>query len=245
MSAADTAPSAGETARRLALITGASRGIGAACARALAAEKFDLALLARSADQLEKLSAECRAQGVRTLPLACDVRNAASIQAAVDKVVAAYGKIDVLVNNAGVAHYKRFADLSEADWDDMMSVNLKGAFLMLKAVMPHMVRARSGHVVAVSSIRAFEAIATTAGYSASKFGLNGLHQALAQDVREYGVRVSILCPGGVRTSLRGTSPEEKDPNWLSAGDVARAVVYCVNTPFPGVVTQMNLVSLTA
>ncbi len=167
------------------------------------------------------------------------------MNAAVEKVVAEYGRIDVLVNNAGVAHYKRFADLTEADWDEMHSVNLKGAFLVLKAVMPHMVRARAGHVVAISSTRSFETLPTTAGYSASKFGLNGLHQALAQDVKEYGVRVSILCPGGVRSTFRGTSPEEKDPNWLAVEDVARAVVYCVNTPFPGVVTQMNLVSLLA
>lgn len=230
---------------RVVLITGASRGIGAACAKALAAEKCDLALLARSTDQLQALAAECRALGVRALTVACDVTQSASVNAAVEKVVAEYGRIDVLINNAGVAHYKRFAELTEADWDEMHSVNLKGAFLVLKAVMPHMVRARSGHVVAISSTRSFETLPTTAGYSASKFGLNGLHQALAQDVKEYGVRVSILCPGGVRSTFRGTSPEEKDPNWLAVEDVARAVVYSVNTPFPGVVTQMNLVSLLA
>ena len=227
---------------KVALITGASRGIGAASARALAAEGMHVALLARAADQLEKLAAECRGAGVNALPVSCDVTQAKSVEAAVEKVISTCGKIDILVNNAGVGYYRRFMELTEAEWDDMYSVNLKGAFLVLKNVIPHMAKARSGLVIGISSVRGYETIATTTGYSATKFGFNGLHLALAQDVKEYGVRVSIICPGGVRTNFRGTEPDEKDPNWLSAEDVARSVVYCARTPFPAAIGQLNLIS---
>lgn len=230
---------------KVALITGASRGIGAACARALAAEKVHLALLARSADQLDQLAGDCRGLGVSALPVPCDVAQAKSVEAAVEKVITTFGRIDLLINNAGVGYYKRFMELTEAEWDEMYSINLKGAFLMLKYVVPHMAKARSGLVIGVSSIRGFETIATTAGYSATKFGFNGLHLALAQDMKEYGVRVGVICPGGVRTNFRGTAPETKDPNWLSADEVARAVVYCAQTPYPASVAQLNLVSLLA
>jgi len=227
---------------KVAVITGASRGIGAACARALGAEGMHLALLARSADQLEQLAAECRSLGVTTLPVLCDVTRTESVNTAVEKVIGAFGKIDLLVNNAGVAYYKRFMELSEAEWDDMYGINLKGAYLMLKAVMPHMINARSGQVIGISSIRGYETIATTSGYSATKFGFNALHMALSQDMKEYGIRVSIICPGGVRTYLRGTTPEEKDPKWLAAEDVARTVVYCARTPYPASITQLNVIS---
>jgi len=201
-----------------------------------------VALLARSAGQLEQLAAECRGAGVKALPVSCDVTQAKSVDTAVEKVIAGLGKIDILVNNAGVGYYKRFMELTEAEWDEMYSINLKGAFLVLKSVIPHMVKARSGLVIGMSSIRGYETIAATTGYSATKFGFNGLHMALAQDMKEYGVRVSIICPGGVRTNFRGTEPEEKDPNWLSAEDVARSVVYCARTPFPAAIAQLNLVS---
>lgn len=227
---------------KVAVITGASRGIGAACARALAAERMHLALLARTVGQLEQLAGECRNVGVGALPVPCDVTQADSVQTAVEQVISTFGRIDLLVNNAGVGYYKRFMDLTEAEWDEMYSINLKGTFLMLKSVIPHMVKARSGLVIGISSIRGFETLATTAGYSATKFGFNGLHMALAQDMKEYGVRVSIICPGGVRTNFRGTAPDEKDPNWLSAEDVARAVVYCAQNPYPSSVAQLNLVS---
>ncbi len=230
-----------ELSGKVVVITGASRGIGAACARELAAEGAQLALLARSAGPLEDLAAECRGLGGAALPVACDVTQSASVSAAIEQVMSHYGRIDFLVNNAGVGYYKRFMELTEAQWDEMYSINLKGAFLVLKSVIPHMVNARSGMVIAVSSIRGFETIATTAGYSATKFGLNGMHMALAQDMKEYGVRVSIVCPGGVRTSFLGISPEDKDPNWLSAEDVARAVVHCAKTPYPASIAQLNLV----
>lgn len=232
----------GELAGKVAVITGASRGIGAACARALAAQGMQLALLARSAGQLEDLAGECRGLGGDALPVACDVTRGSSVSAAVDQAIGKFGSIDFLVNNAGVGYYKRFMELSESQWDEMYSINLKGAFLVLKSVIPHMVNARSGMVIAISSTRSYEPIATTAGYSATKFGFNGLHMALALDMKEYGVRVSIICPAGVRTSFLGIAPEEKDPNWLSAEDVARAVVHCARTPYPASIAQLNLVS---
>lgn len=232
----------GELAGKVALITGASRGIGAATARALAAEGMQLALLARSARSLDALAAECRNLGAGDcIGLPCDVTQGEAVRGAAQRVMEHFGRIDYLVNNAGVGHYRRFMELTEAQWDEMYAINLKGAFLMLKAVIPHMVAARSGMVIGISSIRGFETISTTAGYSATKFGFNGLHQALAQDMKEYGVRVSLICPGGVRTGFLGTPAADKNPDWLVAEDVARAVLQCASVPWPACIAQMNVV----
>lgn len=233
----------GELSNKVAVLTGAGRGIGAACARALAAEGMHLALLARTLPQLEALAAECRSAGVRALPVVCDVTKVASVDAAIKTVIAEFGSIDLLINNAGVGHYGRFLELNEAQWDDMVSVNLKGPFLMLQAVLPHMVRAKRGMVMAISSTRGYETMATTPGYSATKFALMGLHSALTQDLKDHGIRVSVICPAGVLTDFRGIPAAEKDPNMLSTEDVARAVVYAAKAPYPTYVSQVNLYSL--
>ena len=234
----------GSLAGKVAVITGASRGIGAACARAFAAEGMRLALLARTAGQLEALAAECAGVGADALALPCDVTRAASVNEAVDLAVARFGKIDLLVNSAGVGTYKRLMELSEDEWDEMVSVNLTGTFRMLKAVIPQMTAARSGHVISISSTRGFETLPETVGYSATKFGLMGMHSALAQDMQQYRIQVTLICPGGVRTEFRGIPVAEKDPNWLSAEQVAEAVVYAAKVPYPATVTQINLVPLT-
>jgi len=226
---------------KFAVITGAGRGIGAACARALAAEGVHLALLARTVEQLEGLAAECAGAGVRAMAVPCDVTQAISVNGAIAQVMSEFGKIDLLLNNAGVGTYKCLMNLTEAEWDQMDSVNLKGTFLMLKAVIPHMVAARQGHVITISSTRGFETIPETIGYSATKFGLMGMHSALAQDMKPRGVRVSLICPGGVRTGFGGEDAEEKDPNWLSSEQVAEAVVYVAGVSYPAVVSQLTLI----
>ena len=233
----------GELSGKIAVLTGAGRGIGAACARALAAEGMHVALLARTLPQLEALAEECRTAGVRALPLVCDVSSAASVAAAVAAVMAEFGRIDLLINNAGAGHYLRFLELTEAQMDEMISVNLKGTFLMLQAVLPHMVKAKQGMVIAISSIRGYETTATTAGYSATKFALMGLHSALVQDMRKEGVRVSVICPAGVLTDFQGIPAAEKDPNMITPEEVARAVVYAALAPYPSYVSQVNLYSI--
>lgn len=232
---------AASLAGKFAVITGAGRGIGAACARALAAEGMHVALLARTVEQLEGLAAECAGTGVRALALPCDVTQAASVGEAVARVMSEFGKIDLLLNNAGVGTYKRIMELTEAEWDQMYGVNLKGTFLMLKAVIPHMVAARQGHVITISSTRAFETLPETVGYSATKFGIMGLHSALTQDMKQYGVRVSVICPGGVRTDFASKPAAGKDPNWLSPEQVAEAVVYTAGVPYPAAVSQLTLI----
>lgn len=232
----------GGLAGKTALVTGASRGIGAACARALAEEGMNLCLLARSREDLDAVARECRRFGVDALAVPCDVTSRMEVERAVEKGTARFGTIDLVVSNAGLATYKRFLELTEAEWDEMYAVNLKGTFLLLQAILPGMVAAQSGMVIIISSTRGFEALPTTAGYSATKFGVMGLGAAVAKDMAEFGIRVSMICPSGVRTWLRGTTPDEKDPSWLEADAVAGAVVYAAKVPYPAVVSQLNLVS---
>jgi 3-oxoacyl-[acyl-carrier protein] reductase len=202
---------------------------------------MQVALLARTQEQLEGVAADCRGLGVKALAIKCDVTSGDSVEAAVGRTMRELGAIDLLLNNAGVGTYKRILELSETEWDVMYGVNVKGVFLMLKAVLPHMVARRDGHVITISSTRGLETIPETVGYSATKFALMGMHSALSQDMRQHGVRVSVICPGGVRTGFGGIPAEKKDASWLSPEQVADAVVCAARMHHPATISQLTVI----
>jgi meso-butanediol dehydrogenase/(S,S)-butanediol dehydrogenase/diacetyl reductase len=209
---------------KVALVTGAARGIGRGIALALAAEGVHLALadlgaledpalpyrLSRPAD-LEETGRLAAARGVRTLPLAADVTRAADVDAMVGDTVRELGALDILVNNAGVIVAGPFEALTEAQWDRLMAVNVKGLFLCTRAALPHLRVRGEGAVVNVSSISGKTGRAFTAAYAASKFAVVGLTQALAQELGPANIRVNAVCPGVLRTSM-----------WLDVVGPARA-----------------------
>jgi 3-oxoacyl-[acyl-carrier protein] reductase len=207
---------------KVALITGASRGIGLAIARNLAAMGAKLALCARDPGKLIAAAAEFERQGISVLAVPADLSLPANIAPLVQKTEKSLGPIEVLVNNAGIGVFGPIQESSETNWDAVLDTNLKSVFLLSRAVVPGMIARRSGHIVNIASLAGKNAFTGGAIYCASKWGLLGLTGCMAEDLRPYGIRVSAVCPGSVATDF--SPPSKKDPGkMLQPEDVAHAV----------------------
>lgn len=222
----------GRLAGRVALVTGASRGIGRAVVKHLVAEGARVGALARSADALASLAGECPAGAV--LPLAADVTDAAAVGDAFGTLVGHFGGLDVLVNNAGVGRFAPVAELDPADWDAMMAVNLRGAFLCAREAARLMMERRSGHIINVSSVAGLTTFPGGAGYCASKWGLMALTETLVQELKPYGVKVSVVCPGSVRTGFSASPP----PYAMAPEEVAAVIADVAAAPAGVVINQV-------
>jgi len=190
---------------RVALITGGGRGIGRAIALAFAREGAHVAVTARTGAELDAVAAEIRALGRKALAVPCDVGERTQVDDAVRRVAEGLGPIEILVNNAGIAVSAKLLDTDDALWERHLRVNLTGAFLMTRAVLPGMLAARWGRIVNVASIAGRQGYPYVAAYTASKHGLLGLTRALAQEVVTAGVTVNAICPGYVATDLTWAS----------------------------------------
>lgn len=191
------------------LITGASRGIGAACARRFAHAGYSVAILYRSrADLAESLCQELIQAGQDAFCLQADVADRAQAFSAVDEVLRRYRRIDALINNAAIAQQKLFTDITEEDWDRMFDVNVKGVFHCAQAVLPGMISRRSGSIVNVSSMWGQVGASCEVHYSASKAAVIGMTQALAKEVGPSGVRVNCIAPGVIQTDMNAHLDEE-------------------------------------
>lgn len=212
---------------QIALITGASRGIGRAIAWRLVAAECDVVLLARSQSELSSLAMEIKTAGREAMPIITDLREPDQIQRAVSKALGYFGRIDILVNNAGLWHYASAAELSLADWDEMFDVNVRGAFLTTKLILPYMLERGRGHIVNIASISGLVGEAEGSGYCATKWALRGFSQSLYKEVGPHGIRVSVIDPGLVNNA------EETTPEALSNiqnEDVAELVYLAVTLP---------------
>jgi len=200
---------------RAALVTGASSGLGRATAIALARGGADVALVARSEKELESTKQEVSKIGRRALILPTDVANEDETSATVERTVEEFGRIDVLVNAAGTDAPGTVEELDVEGWDRTLSVNLRAPFLLSKAAFPHMREAGGGTIVNVSSVAGKKGWANASAYCASKFGLTGFTEALADEGKAYGIRAIVLYPGAMATSWGAFSPEERrqrEPN---------------------------------
>jgi NADP-dependent 3-hydroxy acid dehydrogenase YdfG len=210
---------------KVAFVTGASRGIGAAVARRLSAAGASVGLLSRTGDDLGLEGA---------VGLACDVRDRAAVGAAAEEVVERFGRLDVVVANAGVGAYGRFLDLDPEWLEAMIDVNLKGTLYTAAATLPHLIASGEGDFVSLASVAGLRAFPGEAVYNASKFGQLGFTRALDHELRELGVRATCICPGGVKTDFAiGTGREKGDPEldgMLSADEVAEVVLFAVTRP---------------
>jgi NADP-dependent 3-hydroxy acid dehydrogenase YdfG len=209
---------------KTAVITGASRGIGAALARMLHSRGVKLGLASRSGDDL-------RLAGVVAQP--CDVRDLDALSRLCDATAEAFGGIDIVVANAGVGAYGPFLELSREHLDEMLDVNLKGTLYAIRAALPHML-GREGDVITLASEAGRRGIANEAVYCASKFGQVGFTRALDHELREHGIRCTNICPGGVATDFaldedRGRTPDAL-AGMMTADDVAEVVVFALERP---------------
>jgi NAD(P)-dependent dehydrogenase (short-subunit alcohol dehydrogenase family) len=210
---------------RVALITGASRGIGSAIAKVLAAEGARLGLASRSGDDLGM--SDAFAQG-------CDVRDPGAMQAMADATAEHFGGIDILVVNAGVGAYGPFLDLAPEHIEEMIDVNVKGAIYAVRAALPHLLRSEAPDFVMIASEAGRRGLPLEAVYCASKFAQVGLTAALDHELREQGVRCTNICPGGVATDFamgRGRTPDMPQlAGMMRPEDVAEAVRFVVTRP---------------
>jgi short-subunit dehydrogenase len=196
---------------RAALVTGASSGIGRALALRLAGLGMRVALVARRRAVLDALAAEIEAGGGAACALPCDVEDAAAVEAAARAAVDRFGAVDLLVNNAGYGHHRPFLRWDLADMERMMRVNYLGALRFTKALLPGMVERARGGIVFVASVAGKIALPEESAYTASKFALIGLAQALSLEVEDAGVHVLVVCPGAIRTPFFDAEALERMP----------------------------------
>jgi len=211
---------------QVALVTGASRGIGLAIAGRLGQMGARVALCARDEGRLESAAAGLRRAGIEASVFAADVTRADSIASLVERTRAGLGPIDILVNNAGIGTFGPAHELSEADWDAVLDTNLKSVFLITRAVAPQMISRRTGHIINIASLAGKNAFPGGGIYCASKWGLLGLTYCLAEDLRGYGIRVAAVCPGSVDTEF-SPHPGKDAAKMLQPEDVAHAVATLV------------------
>ena len=210
-----------------AVVTGAGRGIGAAIARRLASLGASVVLSGRSPKPLQATASQITADGGNAKVVPCDVSNLESVQALASFVEQNFGRIDILVNNAGVGSFSSpLHELTPEEWEKVLNINLRGVYYCIRGFASSMIRAKSGHIVNISSLAGKNALPNGAAYAASKWGLNGLSYSVAEELRPYNIRVAVVCPGSVNTEL---SPHAgKDPNkMLQPDDVAHVVAMLV------------------
>ncbi|MBW3593833.1 MAG: SDR family NAD(P)-dependent oxidoreductase [Actinobacteria bacterium] len=208
---------------KVALVTGASRGIGAAVARSLAEAGARVALVSRSGDDLGLPNA---------LGIACDVSDYEQVERAVNEAVERFGRLDILVPNAGVGAYHAFEELSVEEIDEMIDVNAKGTIYAVKASVSHLAASGEADIVTLASEAGRRGLPGEAVYCASKFAQVGFTRSLDHDLRERGIRCTNVCPGGVATdfALGRGRPESALPGMMSAEDVAEAVMFVLTRP---------------
>ncbi|WP_026574396.1 SDR family oxidoreductase [Bacillus sp. UNC438CL73TsuS30] len=216
---------------QIAIVTGASRGIGKEIALKLAETGVKLALVG-SSEQVNQTAEELKNKGFSyVLPIQADVSNESDMQEVVRKTIEEYGHIDLLVNNAGVGFFKLTEEVTVEEWKKVFEVNVQGVFLGIKAVLPHMKERKSGTIITISSDVGRYTIPNGAAYTATKYAVQGFSGSVAQEVREYGIRVGTINPGMVDTYFAESTqglPEKKD--WLKVEDIANAVVYMASAP---------------
>lgn len=211
---------------QVAIVTGASRGIGLAIAHKLAEQGMQLVLIGSSSD-IQRVGEQLK--DVKTFQ--ADVSNEQQMNEVVEATIATFGRIDLLVNNAGIGVFKPVEETTVEEWKRLFEVNVQGVFIGTKAVLPQMKKQRSGTIITISSDVGRYTIANGSAYTATKYAVQGFSGSVAQEVRPYGIRVGTINPGMVDTYFANSTqglPEKAE--WLKAEDVAEAVVYMASAP---------------
>ena len=224
---------------QVALVTGANRGIGLAIARRLGRMGARVALCARGEKALSQAAESLRREGIETLAKVADVTKGEQVKSLVKEIEKVLGPIHILVNNAGKGVFGPLQQLTDADWDTVVDTNLKAVFLVSQAVVPGMIRLRTGHIINISSLAGKNTFAGGSIYCASKWGLQGLTGCMAEDLRGYGIRVSSICPGTVDTDFSPHAGKDAG-NMLQPEDVAHAVGMLVTQAPQSFISEVHL-----
>ncbi|HVF84987.1 MAG TPA: SDR family oxidoreductase [Abditibacteriaceae bacterium] len=235
-------------AGKVALITGASAGIGEACARTLAAAGARVVLTARREEKLNSLVAECRALGTEAVAVVGDAREEETARRAVESAISSFGRLDILINNAGAGNYKTLVETSADEYDQLMDTNMRSTFLFSRHAVPVMIEQKAGTVLMLSSMAGIHGFAGEAVYCATKFAQVGFAQALDRELREHGIKVGVICPGGVKTEFAlgygRTEESVAASSMLEPQDVADVVLLaCTQSPGSRIIeNQMRTMS---
>ncbi len=219
---------------KVAVVTGAARGIGQSIAKRLAHEGADVVICDLQAEWLAETAGIVQGLGRKALPLAVDVGDSEAVNACIAEVVKVFGKVDIMVNNAGITKDTLLVRMSDDDWDAVLRVNLKGTFLFTRAVAKHMMKQRSGAIVNIASISGIIGTAGQANYAASKAGVVALTKSTANELAGRGVRANAIAPGFISSKMTDALSEEVRNQYLSriplgrfgsVDDIANAVVF--------------------
>ena len=224
---------------KIVVVTGASSGLGEATARLLSAQGATVVLGARRAERLQSLAKEIETRGGKALALATDVMDREQVKALVDKAVQTYGRIDVMINNAGLMPQAPLEQLKINEWDRMIDVNIKGVLYGIAAALPHMQRQKSGHFINVSSVAGHRVGPGFAVYAATKYAVRALSEGLRQEVKPYNIRTTVISPGAVATELPNSITDPAAATRIRtfyeqvavpADSFARAVAFAMSQP---------------
>lgn len=226
---------AGKLTGKVAIITGASSGIGEAAARILATEGAQLVITARREDRLKNLVNEFKGLGTEAIYVVGDASEEETAIQTVGAAMKEFGRIDILLNNTGIGNYKDLVNTSVAEYDAMMDTNMRSTFLFTRFVVPHMILQGSGTILLLSSMAGINGYPGQAVYCSTKFAQVGFAQALDKELRTKGIKVGVICPGGVKTEFaigKGRTQEGIEKSeMLDATDVAAAVLLaCTQSP---------------
>ena len=226
---------------KVAVVTGGTRGIGWSIARALVREGASVFVCGRDARRVEAAVEELRNNGGRADGLAADVRRHEDCRRLIAAATEGFGGLDILVNNAGVGVFKPVDQISVEEWDEVIGTNLSGVFYCSREAIPWMRRRGGGYIFNISSLAAINPMPGGAAYNASKFGLNGFTEAMMQDVRYDGIRVSTIMPGSVDTDFAAQPGSKKRETWkLTGDDIARAIVDLYKYPKSSLASRIEL-----
>lgn len=226
---------------KVALVTGASRGIGRSIARALAAEGASVIVTGRDQASLNHLAKEIFDSDGTVLPLSMELCEEESVKKLVGKLEHRFGRLDILVNNAGITLSSPLEETTTAQWDQVHAVNVRGPFMLCRELLPLMKASEDGRIVNISSVVGVKGYANQSAYTASKHALRGLSIALAEELKPHGIRVHVICPGGVRTEMiEQVRPDIPAEELMAPDEIAELVVYLVTHQGNAVVDEIRV-----
>lgn len=229
--------------QKVAVITGASKGIGKATALALARENAKLAICARSADLIKTTAEEIKSLGAEVIPFAGDIKEIKIIESFLNQTVTQFGRIDILINNAGLGYFKNIADLPIEEWDEMFNINIRSIFIMTQKALPYLRESKESVVVNVASLAGKNSFVGGGGYAATKHALVGFSRCLMLEERGNGLRVLTLCPGSVDTNFfdgHHNKEEIKKKNILNDVDIADTIVNMIKMPQHALISEIDI-----